>query len=1086
MRKKPLRGGIGALQYWIYLFFFLSGVSGLVYEIVWMRKLTLIFGNTVHAVSTTLAVFMGGLALGSFLFGRAADRSARPLRMYVLLETGIAVSALLVSAVFLPVLDSTYVFLHRAGLSSGTALFLVRLVLGMGILLVPTVLMGGTLPVMGRFLVRAPAEVGSVMGRLYGLNTLGAVAGSFAAGFWLIASYGEAATVYIAAACNLAVGIGAYVLLRHLGARRAAPAEEPAAAAGPEPETRDTRTARAVLAIYAAAGFASMAYEVLWTRALIYFVGLSVHAFTIILISFLLGLALGSLAVTRLVDRWQKPLLVLGLLQWLIAAAALAGIPLMGKLPSVYQELNLLLGANTYNQISVVKLILCLLVLGVPTLAMGAVFPLVNRLYVRTRQGLAGRVGALYAAGTAGTIIGSLFAGFVLLPAAGIAVSIVAVASVNCLVGAAAFALRDKPPAARLWPAAACLGSLAAGALALGAGGALGPVVGYSLKNSGKQVLYCRETTEASLAVLKNNTGDRELNINGESTAYTGFEDIVIHKFLAHLPLLLHRDPSSILVVGFGFGSTVYSASRYGLKDLECVELVPEEVKTAPYFLPENHGILDSGLVRMVFDDGRNHILTTGSGYDVISFNAIHPKLSPMLYTYDFYRLCARVLNPGGTICAWLPTNGFSLYEFKVLLRTFQEVFPHSSLWYNNPANLILLGSIDPLRIDYPELRDRISAPEISRDLHEVRLEDPLALLACFMTGEGRLRELTADVPLNTDSRPIIEFSRTAAPVVSTEIYHWLMESLEPVSGYLDWEDSGRPQPDSLEQVRASCDHWLAARKLFYRGKFASWVFKEYPTATRLYQRALQANPADGYIKYFLEDRWTDPDSLARAAAADPGDYISRYALGAHCLQQGEGSEARRWFREVVAIRPGYAEAWFQLGVCEELLGNPAASERNFLRALEIHPASPQTLINLGLWAYRRNDLDRALGYYRQAVKIAPYDGTVLFFLGNLYLRRGERAGAERMFRRSIALDPLKPESYLNLGALLTNRGQYEEAIRSFRQALELDPAQRTAYLNLALTYEKMGDTARAGHYRSLAESLGRRLQDTGAGAGNP
>ncbi len=1076
MRKKSLPGGIGALRYWIYLFFFLSGVGGLVYEIVWMRKLTLIFGNTVHAVSTTLAVFMGGLALGSFLFGRAADRTGRPLRMYILLELGIAVSALAVTALFLPVLDGAYIFLHRSGLGSGVALFLVRLVLGMTILLVPTVLMGGTLPVMGRFLVRAPAEVGSVMGSLYGLNTLGAMAGSFAAGFWLIANYGETATILIAACCNLAVGAGAFALRLHLGEKRApAVAKGAAAADSSTGKPANENITRAVLLIYAAAGFASMAYEVLWTRALIYFVGLSVHAFTIILISFLLGLALGSLAVIRLVDRWRKPLLVLGLLQWLIAASALAGIPVMGKLPLIYQKINLMLGANTYNQIILVKFMLCLLLLGIPTLAMGAVFPVVNRLYVRRFRGLAGRVGALYAAGTAGTIAGSLFAGFILLPSIGIAGSILAVVVLNGLVGAAAFALRKTRISYRLWPAAACLGTLAVGALILAAGKELGPIVTHSLQNSGKQVLYCRETTEASIAVLRSNIGERELNINGESTAYTGFEDIVIHKFLAHLPLLLHRDPESILVVGFGFGSTVYSASRYGLPELECVELVPEEVKTAPYFLPENHGVLDSGMVRMVFDDGRNRILTTGSSYDVISFNAIHPKLSPMLYTLDFYRLCARALRPGGTICAWLPTNGFSLYEFKVMVRTFQEAFPHSSLWYNNPANLILLGSVDTLRINYPDFRERISARAIQEDLGEVRLDNPLALVSCFLIGEDRLRRLTEDVPLNTDSRPIIEFSRTAEPVVSTDIYNWLMENLESVGDYLVWETPAGPRPDSLELLRAVCDDWLLARETFYRGKFASWVFNEHPTAARLYRRALQLNPRDEYIKYFLEDRAPDPDSLARAAAADPRDFITRYMLGSHYLGLGESATAERWFTEVVKIRPDYAEAWFQLAVCAGLLGNPSRSERNFLRALAIHPASPSTLLNLGLLAYRRNDYERAGAYYEKAMNIAPYDGTIFFNMGNLLLRRGERAEAESMFRRAIKLNPLKPEAYLNLGALLTNRGKYSEAISNYKRVIDLAPNQRTAYINLALTYEKMGDTARAEYCRSLAENLDRR-----------
>ena len=1076
MRKKTLPGGVGALRLWIYLFFFLSGFSGLVYEIVWMRKLTLIFGNTVHAVSTTLAVFMGGLALGSFLFGRAADRSSKPLRMYVLLELGIAAAALTVTAIFLPVLDGAYIFLYRSGLSSGTALFLVRLVLGMAILLVPTVLMGGTLPVMGRFLVRAPAEVGSVMGSLYGLNTLGAVAGSFAAGFWLIASFGETSTVFIAAACNLVVGTGAYALMRHLGDKQVpSVAKEAVRPTSAMIRPGDEIITRAVLLIYAVAGFASMAYEVLWTRALIYFVGLSIHAFTVILISFLLGLALGSLAVIHLVDRWQKPLLVLGLLQWLIAASALAGIPIMGKLPSIYQNFNLLLGANTYNQITLVKFILCLLVLGLPTLAMGAVFPVVNRLYVRQYRGLAGRVGVLYAAGTAGTILGSLFAGFILLPSAGIAGSIVVVAALNGLVGASAFILRKKPLSARLRPAAVCLGTLALGAVALAAGGGLGPIVAYGLKSSGKQILYCRETTEASIAVLRNNTGDRELNINGESTAYTGIEDIIIHKFLAHLPLLLHKDPESVLVVGFGFGSTVYSATRHELAEIECVELVPEEVKTAPYFLPENHGVLDSAMVRMVFDDGRNHILTTGSSYDVISFNAIHPKLSPMLYTLDFYRLSAGALSPGGTICAWLPTNGFSLYEFKVLLRTFQEVFPHCSLWYNNPANLILLGSREPLRINYPDLKERMSIQSIRDNLREIGLDDPPAFVSCFLIGENKLRDLTGDVPLNTDSRPIIEFSRTTAPVVSTDIYNWLMENLESVSDYLVWETPEGPQADSLELIRAVCDNWFLARETFYRGKFAAWVFKELPTALRLYHRASLINPEDEFIKYFLEYRGPDPDSLAEAAAAYPEDFITRYMLGTYYLEHGDSESARRWFTEVVKIRPDYAEAWFQLGVCAELLGNPAGSERNFLRALAIYPASPQTLINLGLWAYRRNDFERARAYYQKTMKIAPYDGTVRFNLGNLLLRQGDRASAEHLFREAIRINPVKPEAYLNLGALLTNRGEYSEAISNFKHSIDLDPTQRTAYINLALTYEKMGDMARAEYYSRLAASLDRQ-----------
>ncbi|MBW7996510.1 MAG: tetratricopeptide repeat protein [Candidatus Glassbacteria bacterium] len=1052
----------------LYVCFLFSGASGLAFEVLWMRKLTLVFGNTVHAVSTVVAVFMGGLALGSWLFGRWADRSEKLLRTYILIELGIAASGAAISLGLLPVLDSVYVGLHGMGLGEGVLLFLVRFLLSAAIMLVPTALMGGTLPVIGRYLVRSSGELGARIGTLYGLNTAGAVAGVLATGFWLIMLFGETTSVLIAACGNLIAAVLAVAVLL-AGTAPADPVETVSVKPAGGPYTAGRM--RVVPLMFAISGFAALAFEVLWTRALIYFVGLSVHAFTIILTCFLAGIALGSLIVTPLVDRFRRLFLVFGTLQWVMAVAGLASLPLIGRLNDIYQLLNLWLGATSWNQVTLVKFVLCLLVLGVPTLAMGAAFPVVNRLFISSPKMLGRGVGTLYAANTVGTILGSLAAGVLLLPLFGISGSIVAVSLINSGLAFWAVRLETGKDALQRRIALAGPAALVAVMVWVVVSGSLGPIVRFSLHNAGKEIIYVNETTEASVAVLRNIDGSRELNINGESTAYTGFDDIVIHKLLSHLPILFHEDPRSVLVVGFGFGSTLYTATRYDLERIECVELVPEEASTAAYFLPENHGVLDSPDVKIVFNDGRNLILTSREEYDIISFNAIHPKLSPMLYTHDFYKLCRRALKPDGTICAWLPTNGLTLIEFKSLLRSFVDVFPQTSLWWCNPANVILLGTSGQTVIDYPRWRSLLARPKVKADLREVFLDHPLSLASLFMMGPEKMQALTADAPLNTDSRPVIEFSRTMAPTVPMETYRWMIDNLEPITDYTVW-NSGDAPDDSLDALAERIGYWYEPRIDFYEGKFAAWVFQEPTAAINLYRRALAKNPGDDYIRHFADPRPPDADSLISLARQDPDDFIVRYQLGDYYSAIGDLESARRWYSQVTRIIPEHTQSWFQLGVVASGLGLESQAERYFRTVLEINPASPQAMLNLGLIRYRAADMSSAEDYFRRAISVSPDYGAAVFNLGNLELRRGDVGEAERLYRLSLEKDPFNPLAWLNLGVILTNRGDYERAAGCYRRAIELNTGLVTAYSNLALTYEKMGRDEDAARYRELARRL--------------
>ncbi|MFQ5852606.1 MAG: fused MFS/spermidine synthase, partial [Candidatus Binatia bacterium] len=300
------------------VFFFLSGAAGLIYEIVWMRQLTLLFGSTIFAVSAVLTAFMGGLALGSFLFGRLAGRLARPLLTYGLLEVGIGLYALLLP-VILEVLNPFYRLIAQDFSPSFYIFSLLRFSLATGILLIPTTLMGGTLPVVSQWYTQRGNGIGFAVGRLYAFNTLGAVVGAVGAGFFLLPWWGMEQTTYIAVLLNLTIGIPLIGLFKKSGDEKGTTEivnrVDALSSGTSSPQPAPTGAFLLVLAAYGLSGLAAMAYEVAWTRMLVLILGSSTYAFTLMLATFLIGLALGSYMISRVTDRLRSPLAIFGLLE---------------------------------------------------------------------------------------------------------------------------------------------------------------------------------------------------------------------------------------------------------------------------------------------------------------------------------------------------------------------------------------------------------------------------------------------------------------------------------------------------------------------------------------------------------------------------------------------------------------------------------------------------------------------------------------------------------------------------------------------------------------------------------------------------
>ena len=989
----------------IYLLFFASGISGLVYEIIWMRKLALIFGCTTYATTAVLSAFMGGLALGSFLFGRVVDWQRNPLRLYGLIEIGIGLSTLLVMVLLLPIMDSTYVAAYRFLPESGPLLIAMRFVLAVLILIVPTTLMGGTLPILSRYFVRRVGALGLEIGNLYAINTLGAVFGCFMTGFVLIRAFGETPSVAIAIAINLLVGVIMLLAPAAAAPARGSQEEEEAPVEEPTPEQSAAPDAiappssaarvRAALWAFGLAGFASLAYEVIWTRTLINIVGSDVYCFTIILTTFLLGITLGSFIVARFVDRVRKPYLLFGLFEVAIGCLALATIPLVHMLPEINTRIMTFFGeaqlARTPFAVRTVSMFgLAFIMFIGPTLFMGAVFPVVNRIYHRDLKTIGRCVGDVYSVNTLGTILGAAAGGFLALPLLGIAGSIVAISVINLSIGVVVCFLerRTVTVVTLRWIGA---GAAAAALAALFTFGYHRGIPQYfTLRDSDSVAPYYKETPSATLYVSERPHGRtlwgypiRRLHINRHPTAHNVYRDIVVHKMLAHVPLLWHDSPERALVVGFGIGSTSYSMMQHPHVNVDCVELLRDEIDTAKYFLRENHDVINAGeRFNLIINDGRNYILATEAVYDVISVNAIDPRLSPALYTWNFFSLCRDAMSPGGVMALWLPTYRISADAYCSIYKSFQDVFPHSFVLYSNQSHFLLVGSDQPISIDLDRFRARAAVPSVRDSLGEVGLEDPLVLLSTVMLTPEGLAEVVRDGRLNTDLNPVVEFDREQIgnPTMNPVFFRAVLGQKSSILPYVDCEDQPRHR-QALARLRRYSNQlsaWMAAQLVYHDGSR--------PDGMGQMMRALHSTKGNTF--------------LAALMATYGPEVLQDPRLREHAAPLTVALE------DLLAAKPSMVLAHRYLAT---------------LRA-------------------RHNDPEAALKHSEAIARLRPDDWMYLYTLGGDYHNVGRNEDARRCFRRLLDMDGGRASGLYGLAVLAADEGRFKAAEKRLSQALRESP----------------------------------------------
>lgn len=865
--RKPLRFGIAVTG--VLIAFFASGACGLLYQVVWTRKLALLFGTTAYAVSTVLSIFFLGLGLGSLLGGRLADRSRCPLRLYGIFEIIIGLwAAMFILA--LPALEPLVPAVLRVFDFSRPTGVLLRALLTLALLCVPVTLMGTTLPLLSRFVARTDASLGRRIGALYAANTAGAVLGCFVTGFLLLAAFGYTGAAFVGVTLNILVGIGAILVSLRF---EPIPAASPPVHEAPVTAPGDAAPGAVpwLLVVTAICGFSGLALEVIWTRLLaIVFLG-TTYAYTTMLTAFLCGIAAGGCCAALFADRIRRRQGVIGVVLFLIGLSAMLMLGWTAALPERFIEIQRGAGTNWPATIRGIFL-LSFMTLFPMTFFFGLAFPLIVRACSTAGAHVGRSVGGIYGANTFGGVCGAIAGGFILLPWLGAHRGIVALSLLLVLTGLTT-----------LWRCRLTPGILKAALTALFVAGygiawSMAPADVSQALNIGyvpadHRVLFYREGVEGTVAVSEPDTAvageDRVLWINRVQATTSIERGVKMNRLQGVLPLLFERDYPDVLFMCFGSGITCGTLALYDFDTIDAVEISPEVLEAAPLFDRDNLGVLHNPKVSFHVDDGRNYLLRTDRYYDVITFEPMPLALAGVstFYTREYYQLCLNRLKPGGMVSQWVPLHSNDPEIVRALVHTFITVFPEYCAFFVN-ADLFLLGSDQPLRMHYERASERLAMPALRDALAQSGLGDVVEVMSCFLMDKDALDAYAQNAGIMLDNRPWAEFimprlvyARRVPEAIETLKPH----VTSPLAGILE-ESISASGRDALERRYRSRLQDFDALQLFYGGVMLDF------SAANAFIASLEIDPDNRNAQYYLKEivtmqsarfmRWGEYDSV--------------------------------------------------------------------------------------------------------------------------------------------------------------------------------------------------------------------------------
>jgi spermidine synthase len=1057
-RESPYDSAESGLPAWLHsvvsICFFCSGAAALIYQVAWLKALGLLFGRTTYAITAVLAAFMAGLALGSWWLGRRAERAVNPFRLYGFIELGIGFSGL-ASLAGLLLVRELYIPIYHVFAEQPLLLLGYRFLASFVVLLLPTTLMGGTYPVMLKFLTRQARQLGAFASRLYWLNTAGAITGAALAGFVLLWHLGLYRSILVAAFLNLAVATVVFLAARRLATASSAAAPEEEREGG---ETMAPAKAWLALLVTAATGFASMMYEISWTRILAIFLSSTTYAFTFMLMTFLLGITVGSYLFERWHRRWKLDFALLGQLVTLLALGGLFFIAISATLGEFTLQMARMAGTSV-TLLLLGQFLVAFLAMIVPTLLFGLTFPLTVVLYCGrdTRRGA--RAGALYAVNTVGAIAGATITGLLLiqtlnrvnvsLAASGLLVGVALVVfllerprqALQVLVGGAVLALVVVLAASQLFtrPILFSLTVLA---------NLNRPAFRSNLTlaeiSDMDQVVFFQEGLNASVVVVQQE-GIQSIRTDGKTEASS--IDQQTQLFSAYLPLSLHPAPRRVLIIGFGSGATVFAAAQFSsVERVDCIEIEPAVVAAAPFLGELNHGVQNSPKVRILVDDARSYLAVTREQYDVIISEPSYLWSAGVssLFTTDFYRQIKRRLAPDGLFLQWLPVYQLLPSDVGIVVGTLQTSFEQLSLWRGSEVDFLFLASPTPRSYNLAPLpRELVRNDGLRESLStHLKVKEPAGILAYYLLDPAALRSLTFSDELNTDDRTILEYRAGLRLTQSTSgLNHGIVARLrqDSLPPFIAIEDPAAALLEAGEtQIRLNMHKeplgapaaWTAARhgrdpvrRFVLLAALTSAQNQSVP-ALEVLRAAERLNPASPAVLYSLAGLYSAQrmydsaqpylERLATRREALPSDI----ELGTLRLlvetdrRAGRFANAAELQRRIIALAPPrlFAE-WATLGELYLLAGQPSEAVPAFEKALTLEPLCYVARRHIGDLMIQSGQWEKALPEFEVLARHYPlHDPDIFLQLAQLYVRRGSRLAAQQVLAKARRLFPLSVE----------------------------------------------------------------------------
>jgi spermidine synthase len=954
------------MHWFAFALLLLSGATALVYQVTWMRDLSLVFGASHEATALVLASFMGGLGCGGFALGRFSEKVTRPIRAYGLLELGVAFAALVMPAVFRGI-DALYVGLVRSSGGESAEIVALRVALSFLAVCVPTFLMGGTLPLLVRAFVQRQEDLGPRLSWLYGFNTLGAALGAIATGFLLIPALGLARTQLAAVAVNIAIGLIAILIDRMSRAPAPVPQDssEPGEASERAPlKPRASGPLRVAFWGTAVAGFCALALEVLWTRAITLAVGNTTYSVTVMLAAFLIGIWIGAWLRALLPFRRVDIALQMGLILSAIGATSFAASMLIPLLPEIMLQINAsVFGESARVHIGTTLLVAFTLML-VPCVLMGVAFPIAGEIRARLVARFGSSVGDALSANTLGSIVGSLVAGFVLVPYLGIKVSAIAAALLYLAYGLFVVAIAMHAARRSHLRILLVVGLPAAAAVILIALVPRWDSTSYQAFSNnfltkysdaqgrvdidagleGATVIHRSHGRSATVAVVERG-GGRALLVNGKVVASDNLVDIPHELLLGHAPIMMHAAPKRVLVVGLGAGVTLAAVLAHpDVEHVTVVEIEGAVVEAARFFSHVNANALDDPRLRIVEQDGRNFLKTTHEQFDVITADPIHPWAAGAgyLYTREYYELAAQRLEIGGIMCQWIPGYELSNENFRSVAASFVSVFPESTLWQTSHDG-VLVGAMGRLEMTLDDVGRRIAVPRVAAQLASIGLGDPLSFVAELALDRDATPKWAASAPINTDDNLYLEFS-SPLEIGSTSV----TENAESVDAFRSGPRTHLVDRDLPEGLLAAYQH---AKSETVHVDLPTRGVRDSPEQRidRL-REVLVTVEAYGPAKLELAKLLAEHSLVAldsgklRRARREANEAVglapdlaeARHARGTIHVREGRAAEAILDLTRATELRPRYEPSYRKLGTAHALAGNQREADSAFARAAEI------------------------------------------------------------------------------------------------------------------------------------------------------